>query len=244
MPVAWPCLVLSGSRMCGIDGLARSRSREGPEDLPGRLSFSEVCALAGFRAGHLVRGTFESPTCGAGELPLQFRLPWIVLVTYSLPSGSTSTFSFRFTEPFAAVDATVLDRVPGDTERPTERPRATVNVDSPVDRDEVELHICSVRRMDASRERPVITRYFFAAEDEGRTGLDEEAVADRHRTRTKAGRVRRNDDLLVRARRKQSRPRSLNVAAALPCAGRAGAATAITAWRGPRGQANATPGIA
>jgi hypothetical protein len=30
----------------------------------------------------------------------------------------------------------------------------------------------------------------------------------------------------------------------LRCAGRAGAATAITAWRGPRGQANATPGIA
>src|SRR6185295_6185451 len=42
----------------------------------------------------------ESPICGAGELPKQLRLPWIVFVTYSFPSGSASTLPLRLTAPF------------------------------------------------------------------------------------------------------------------------------------------------
>src|SRR3954467_7382483 len=41
----------------------------------------------------------ESPTCGAGELPKQLRLPWIELVTYSFPSSSSRTLSLNVTEP-------------------------------------------------------------------------------------------------------------------------------------------------
>src|SRR5207237_921650 len=37
------------------------------------------------------------------ELPSQLRSPWIVLVTYSLPSSSNNTLSFRFTEPFTVL---------------------------------------------------------------------------------------------------------------------------------------------
>lgn len=76
-------------------------------------------------------------------MPAQFKLPWIVLVTYSFPSGSVSTLLFRFTEPFtwlrmnpnqkpsyplhgrATVDAVILDRVPGDLERSAKRARPT-----------------------------------------------------------------------------------------------------------------------
>lgn len=41
----------------------------------------------------------ESPTCGAGELPKQLRLPWIEFETYSFPSGSASVLPFSLTEP-------------------------------------------------------------------------------------------------------------------------------------------------
>ena len=41
----------------------------------------------------------ESPICGAGELPVHFRLPWMTLVTYSFASSSTSTLWFSFTVP-------------------------------------------------------------------------------------------------------------------------------------------------
>jgi hypothetical protein len=55
----------------------------------------------------------ESPTCGAGELPAQFRLPWIVLLTYSFASGS----SVSVTLPSKAGTGTSLHSQPLTLER-------------------------------------------------------------------------------------------------------------------------------
>src|SRR5947209_12401829 len=50
----------------------------------------------------------------------------------------------------APVDDAVLDRVPGNVERAAERAGTAVDVDTAVDRAEVDLHIHRVRRVDAT----------------------------------------------------------------------------------------------
>ena len=87
------------------DRQGRSRScvgRERPCSSEERASgdASQARALTGLLAVTWFGLPSESPTCGAGELPEQFKLPWIVLVTYSFASSSVSALSFRFTVPF------------------------------------------------------------------------------------------------------------------------------------------------